>query len=105
MPGLTQQVKDLVLLQTAAQASSCSSNLNPSLGTSICSKCGLKKKKTKSQTFNVDYSCALYSQDIGSLHAQPHFYETPILLRYLGENYYFYEDKFSYIMNGHSKFS
>ena len=26
-------------------ASSCSSGLNPSLGTSICRRCGLKKKK------------------------------------------------------------
>ena len=60
IPGLTQWVKDLLLhklwcssqtrLRSAvvvavAVAGSCSSNLTPGLGTSICYGCGSKKKK------------------------------------------------------------
>ena len=36
IPGPTQWVKDLVLPQAVVQASSCSSNLTPSLETSTC---------------------------------------------------------------------
>ena len=59
IPGLPQWVKDLALLQAVAQVSdaawiwcgcgcvcvsSYSSDLTPSLGTSICQRCGLKRK-------------------------------------------------------------
>ena len=37
-----------------AQASSCSSNLTPSLGTSICHKCGPKKKGKKKREVKRD---------------------------------------------------
>ena len=62
IPGLIQRVKDLVLLQAAALVAdaariwpccgcgvggSCSSNSPPDLGTSICCRRGLKKKKKK----------------------------------------------------------
>ena len=58
--GLAQWFKDLALPKlwcrlkmwlrsgvavAVGYASSCSSGLNPSLGTSICRRCGLKKKK------------------------------------------------------------
>ena len=58
IPGLTQWVKDLALLWCRSQtqlgsgvavavalSGSCSSNLNPSLGTSICHGCSPKKQK------------------------------------------------------------
>ena len=47
--GLAQSVKDLVFrwVMVQVQASSCSSDLTPSLGTSICHKCGHWKKKKK----------------------------------------------------------
>ena len=41
IPGLSQWVKDPV------QAGSCSSDLTPGLGTSICLRCSPKKKKKK----------------------------------------------------------
>ena len=62
IPGLTQCVKNLALPQAAAQsqiwpgsgiaeavvqASRCSSDSTPSLGTSMCHRCGPKKKKEK----------------------------------------------------------
>ena len=59
IPGLTQWVKDPVLMcgighrcgmavaVAVVQACSCSSNLTPSLGTSRC--CGCSRKKTKDQ--------------------------------------------------------
>ena len=58
IPGLTQWVKDPVLLQTVVQVgshvavavvltSSNSSDLTPSLRTSICHECGHKKQKKK----------------------------------------------------------
>ena len=40
IPGLAQWVKDPTLLWLW-EAGSCSSDLTPSLGTSICSSCGL----------------------------------------------------------------
>ena len=60
-PGLTQWVKDLALPQAGAKTAdaaqtprccgcdmrSCCSDLTSSLGTSICRRCGCKKKKTK----------------------------------------------------------
>ena len=56
IPGLAHWVKDLVLHRSkmwfgsgvavaVAKASSCSSNLTPNLGTSMCCRCGHKKKK------------------------------------------------------------
>ena len=62
IPGLAQWVKDPVLLQAeawvtgtpqiwsaaaaaVAEAGSCSSDVTPSLGTSICCECGLQKEK------------------------------------------------------------
>ena len=51
IPGLAQWVKDPALQLrsciTVAVAGSCSSNLTPSLGTSICRRFGPKKQKTK----------------------------------------------------------
>ena len=62
IPGLAQWVKDPGLWQAAAwvpdvvrsgvavavvSASSCSSDLTPSLGTSKCHRCSCKKKKKK----------------------------------------------------------
>ena len=64
--GLTQWVKDLALLPAAAYIAdvaqircchgcciglSCSSNSTPSLKTSMCCRCGHKKKKIKKQSF------------------------------------------------------
>ena len=66
IPGPTQWVKDLVLLQVVAQvvallksgvavalayAGSCSSNSTPSLGTSIQDRCSPKKKEIKRWDF------------------------------------------------------
>ena len=62
IPGFVQWVKDLALCKlwhrsqiqlvssvavAVAYASSCSSDLSPSLGTSICRRCSPKKKKIK----------------------------------------------------------
>ena len=48
--GLSQWVKDLALLHVVAQASGCSSDSTPSLGTPICRRCCKKKNKhTKRQ--------------------------------------------------------
>ena len=56
IPGLTQWVKDLALLQAAVQVTDaaqiwhcccCGSDLTPSPGTSTCCGCGPKKKKKK----------------------------------------------------------
>ena len=62
IPGLAQRVKEPILSQTKAYVEgaaqiwhccgcgivpSCSSNSTPSLGTSICHRCGLKMKKKK----------------------------------------------------------
>ena len=65
IPGLTQWVKEPVLLQAAAQVTevaqiwhccgcgvSCS-NSNPSLRTSLCHGCGPKKKKVTSPNFLI----------------------------------------------------
>ena len=64
VPGLPQWVKDPVLLQAVAQVTNasgcgsccgcglglrCSADSNPSLGASICHKCGPSKEKTKSK--------------------------------------------------------
>ena len=45
IPGLAQCVKDLTLVSAVVQASSYSSYLTPSLGTSMCLRCGPKKTK------------------------------------------------------------
>ena len=45
IPGLAQWVKDLALLSAVVQADSYTSDLTPSLGTSICCVCGPKKNK------------------------------------------------------------
>ena len=47
IPDLAQLVKDLALLQAAAEAGSCSSDSTPSRRTSICLRCDLKEKKKK----------------------------------------------------------
>ena len=47
IPGLAQWVKDLALPGAEMQAGGCSSNWTPSLGTSICCRCGPKKTKEK----------------------------------------------------------
>ena len=47
IPGFTQWVKDLVLPWAVVQAGNCSSDSTPSLGTSICPRCGPKKIKEK----------------------------------------------------------
>ena len=60
IPGFAQWVRDLVLLWCRSQtwlgshvamavvwASSCTSDLTPSLGTSLCHGCGPKKQKSK----------------------------------------------------------
>ena len=44
IPGLGQWVKDPVLPWAVAWASSCSSDLTPSMGTSICHGCNPKKQ-------------------------------------------------------------
>ena len=58
IPGLDQWVKDLALPQAEAPTwccsgcgadLSCSSNSTPSLGTSVCRRCGLKKTKQKNE--------------------------------------------------------
>ena len=55
VPGLTQWVKDPELLWLWCKAGSCSSNLTPSLGSSICCgrRYGPKKTKTNKQKFKT----------------------------------------------------
>ena len=81
IPGLAQWVKDPVLLQTAsvgqrcshsiavavavtvAVAASCSSDLTPSLGTSICCRCSLSpQRKEKKKIVNFLFQRASISQ-------------------------------------------
>ena len=73
IPGLTQWIKDPALPQAAAQvadidqihsivvavaqASSCSSDSTPSLGTSICSRCRPKTKTAKIQNIKSSLLC------------------------------------------------
>ena len=69
-PGLSQRVRYMALLR----ASSCSSDLTPRLGTSICRTCGPKKKKKKKDARNNDSeaeddcrteeTCNLFAQDV-----------------------------------------
>ena len=49
IPGLVQCVNNSALLQATAQVCNCISNCTPSLGTSICHKCGCKMKKEKNK--------------------------------------------------------
>ena len=69
IPGLAQWVKDLALLQAAAQITdaagiwccyccglSCSFDSVPCLGTSICHRCSPKKKKREKKTVNISKS-------------------------------------------------
>ena len=47
IPGLTQWVRDLVLLQAVVQVCSCSTDSTPGPRTSICHRYGHKKKRKK----------------------------------------------------------
>ena len=74
IPGLSQQVMDPVLTQAGvghiwlgstiamaeAQVSSCSSNSTPSPGTTICRRCGHKKKKIEIQAFHFSIAFTCY---------------------------------------------
>ena len=44
IPGIAQWLKDLALPWAVVQASSCSSNLSPSLVISVCRRCGPEKQ-------------------------------------------------------------
>ena len=71
IPGLTQCVKDPVL--AVVQASSCSSDVTPSLGISICHGCSRKregKKKDKNRRPHcgtMGSAASLQRQDTGSI--------------------------------------
>ena len=71
IPGLTQRVRDQAMLQlwrrlamwlsfaiavSVAQAGSCGSNSTPSLGTSICHRCGPIKNKQSNNNNNGNYN-------------------------------------------------
>ena len=53
IPGLTQWVKDLVLLWLWCRPAAVALIQPLSLGTSICSKCGPKKQKNKKNFFSL----------------------------------------------------
>ena len=53
IPGLAQWVEGLVLLWLwHRQAASCSSDLTPNLGTSVCHRCSPTEKKKKKNWIN-----------------------------------------------------
>ena len=61
--GLAHWVKDLVLLWAVASASSCSSDLTTSLGTSIYCRCGptRRAKQTNKQTHRIQKNWKRYA--------------------------------------------
>ena len=50
LSGLQTQLGSCVVAVAVVQADSCSSDLTPSLGTSVCHECSPRKKKKTTQT-------------------------------------------------------
>ena len=89
IPGLAQRVKDLALLQAAVLVAdvvhiqcccgcgcdiglSCSSDKIPSLGTSICGRCGPKNKKKKKRITRDSLKAILVLRpNLGTIKLEP----------------------------------